>query len=153
MKTLVPIKKGKGINNEFIRALSSLFTVLNTVRSNVLYIHWHATGSKFEEIHELTEKYYHILIEEYDYVAELNLQYGLSVGNPLTEYLHGMEETKESYDYANAIPAIKLNISKYTDVLKDACNQLESLHLEHSRIDEMISYWEKELNYKLDRML
>lgn len=158
VKTLIPKAHKSGLNpegmtQEFINALAALFTIANTVRNNLQYIHWYAAGPKFKEIHELTENYYHYLVEDFDFIAELNLQYGLNVGNPLIDYMRGFEEDKTCYDYANAIHKIKSNLEKYINALKEACNQLEALNLDHSRVDEMIGYWEKELNYKLTRML
>lgn len=139
-------------NQDQINKLQRAFTITNSVRNNLLYIHWNCKGDKFKQIHEITEEYYDKVNKEFDFIAELNLQHGLSVGNPCIEYFRENVLDNAPYEYQDAIEAMKSQLSTYIEVLTDLSKCLEEFRGDQSVLDDMIAYWTKELDYKLGRM-
>ena len=53
------------------KILTALFTVY---ANNFKVLHWGAIGKQFDKIHEISEKYYNLLSEDLDVIAEMALR-------------------------------------------------------------------------------
>lgn len=135
-----------------IEKLQRAFTITNSVKNNIQYIHWNCRGDKFKTIHDLTQEYYNQLNEEFDFMAELNLQHGLSMGNACVEYFRDNVLNDAPYAYQDALVAIRAQLKIYIEMLNDTSKALETFRGDQSKLDDMIAYWSKELDYKLSRM-
>lgn len=120
--------------------------------ANFQWIHWNAQGTKFDRIHSMAEEYYKMMVEEVDFLAELNLQHGQTVMNPLSV---GEDAALivAGYEYEGSIEALKFIVEKYLTALKALSESLADFRGDQSKLDDMIAYWDKELNYKLARRL
>lgn len=116
------------------------------------WIHWNSKGTKFDRIHSMTEEYYDKMVEDVDCLAELNLQHGQKLVHPLTVG----EDAKmilSDYEYEDAIESLKCIIGRYLTALKNLSESLSDFRGDQSTLDDMIAYWDKELNYKLAHRL
>lgn len=117
--------------------------------ANSHWIHWHAIGPKFDRIHNISDEYYQKFNEDLDKLAELNLQHAQDIPNPLE--VKGSPLTNIDYTYELALSDLKLIISNYIKILSALSESLEGHRGDQSMVDDLIAYWDKELNYKLDR--
>ena len=128
---------------------AALVSVL--VHNDFWYMHLYAKGEDFDKSHNLTNRYYDDLGYESDTLMELAIEVGADVINP-TEALKWMPEyTPESdkeYLYPTIVQKSQEKLRLYVSALKDMRNSTDKTDIQ-SKVDEMLRYWEKELNYKL----
>lgn len=135
----------------------NIFTKINLiavlVKNDVQYLHWLAKGKDFDKSHLLTKEYYEQLAEECDYLTELTIEQGYPIINP-SKALEFIEEypTEEAqeYNYQEVVSVLKDKLTFYMDSLNDLREECGVSSIE-SKLDDMVRYWEKEVNYKLER--
>ena len=124
------------------------------VSNDIWYMHLYADGEDFDKSHELTQEYYHRLSSEADFLMELAIELKESVPNPSTalQYLSDFspETDLKSYDYTKVIMRCYEKISRYVNALQNFRDSNSRTDIQ-SRIDDILSFWRKELNYKLIR--
>ena len=75
------IKKQNFTDDEISFFLSELAGLMNLFKNDLLFLHHHAKGDKFDTIHEITDKLYHRASDDLDTLAELALRWNEEVGN------------------------------------------------------------------------
>lgn len=137
--------------NPFTRA--ALVAVL--VNNDFHYMHLMAKGADFDKSHNLAQEYYEKIDPEVDYLMELALE----VGAPIFNYTLAGEivddyvpESLSEYDYQTLISHLRGKIDDYIVSLKSLRQNTDNDSI-HSRLDDMVRDWEKELNYRLVRRI
>ena len=117
------------------------------------YMHLYSKDSDFDKSHRLTEQYYERLSYEADDLMELAVEVDQPIFNP-SETLQilpsWIPERQNAYDYDTIVSRSKMLIVQHITALKAMRSSTDRTDIQ-SRIDEMLAYWEKELNYKLAR--
>lgn len=136
-------------NNVFTK--TALIAVL--VKNDMHYMHLLSNGEDFDKSHELTQSYYERLGWEVDDLMELALEASAPICNPtlanqvVPDYL---PEDKASYDYPTIVISAIEKLAIYVSALRGLRNETDNGSIQ-SKLDDMIRYWEKEINYKLQR--
>ena len=116
-------------------------------------MHICSKDSDFDKSHQLTGQYYERLSVEADMLMELAMEQNQPVFNP-TDALNIVEnwspERRAAYDYGTIVDVSKSIILQYISALRELRNSTDRTDIE-SRVDDILGYWEKELNYKLAR--
>ena len=131
--------------------LNALAGLMSMFANDLLFLHHHAVGEKFDTIHAVTEELYKKAIEHLDSLSEQAIIWKEYVGNYnflsdslLEFYGHPCETEKIDWlmfvntldDKGNTIvDALRSITEKYTSDVK-------------SLIDEMVIFWNKEISYK-----
>lgn len=123
------------------------------VANDLKHIHINATGNRFDDIHELAQRYYYKVSEEVDCLCELASEItdnnipNLSLATSLVKY---NPLTEIGYDYHLGMVAISKVLDGYIEKLKSLRAEIDAPD-EHSQLDDFIRFWTKELSYKNDR--
>lgn len=136
------------LNDTLIKA--SMNSVLCS--NNIKHVHYHSAGAKFKDIHELGDEYYAKMSEDTDFLFELGEEAGVHMPNPtyarsFVDNDYQEDYTEDSYEYPSGIIA-------YQDIIRSHITALVSLKDYvtediSSSLDEMIRYWNKEVDYRL----
>ena len=150
---------------EELKALDSLgdtmniFTLVSAVSvlvsNDIHYMHFLSKGVDFDKCHLLAQEYYERLNEEVDYLTELAVEQGGEIcnfTNALSLVPNYQPEQLDAYDYPTIIKCITNKLNIYLDYLVDLRNAVEDADIQ-SKLDDMIRYWRKEIDYKLARRL
>ena len=127
-------------------SIGSLMQVGIKFYRNLYILHWMAKGNDMMKLHLLTEEMYEELIKEIDTLGELMVEKQGTVISPSFEcnYL----EIK-NYDFQEGIHIIEDYIQEYLSSIDYAYpNQTSDVQ---STLDEWIRYWNKQLNYFVER--
>lgn len=123
------------------------------VSNDILYMHHLAYGVDFDKCHSITQEYYEKINEEVDYLFELAVEHGASICNATNalDYVENYAvENLSEYDYTTTISVLYSKLSIYIaslEVLREESGEDDV----QSKLDDMIRYWKKELNYKISR--
>lgn len=128
--------------------LSELAALMNLFKNDLLFLHHHAKGDKFDTIHEVTDKLYHKASEDLDTLAELALRWNEEVGNfsdAAGNILY--EPCRDSHVSWNVFVATLANKG---DIILNALQFVNKSYPSDvlSVIDDMVAFWDKEINYK-----
>lgn len=118
--------------------------------NNMKHIHLHIQGKKFDNIHSVTEEYYEQASEDSDYLAELCMEKGHYVPNfcQAAQYIPAATvATMSECDYKAAITDLAVYMGTYVSALKALRETTPDDDIQ-SKLDDMIRYWNKELNFK-----
>lgn len=135
--------------NIFTRA--ALIAVL--VNNDFHYLHYNSAGQDFDKSHNLAEDYSWRMANEIDWLMELALEFHSPVYNFTIAHQYIPEyqyESESQYDYPTLVERLSNKIALYVNTLKELRSNVNDSSVQ-SVLDEMIRYWMKELNYKLDR--
>lgn len=136
--------------NNFFTETASIAVL---VKNDLHYMHLLSNGEDFDKSHELTQSYYERLGNEVDDLMELALEASAPICNPtlanqvIPDY---QPEDKTSYDYPTIVACVIEKLSIYVSALRGLRNETGNDSVQ-SKLDDMIRYWEKEINYKLQR--
>lgn len=123
-------------------------------RNVMLYAHWNVRGANFSDVHNMLSGYIGTAGFELDEFAELYAE-----GHPgkCTPYPYDIYECPfadndfEECDPNRILKEIQEEIRNHVDILEMYyCNYPSDVQ---SRLDDMIRYWSKEANYKLDHTI
>ena len=123
------------------------------VSNDCWYIHLYAKGDKFDQLHSMTEKYYHDMGSQADYLMELGMEFNIMPNNPsliLQDLPDYAPEVDVEYSWETALILLKQKIGLYIESLQQLRAET-SLADVQSTLDEWIRDWSKEVNYKLTR--
>lgn len=130
------------------------YTVLG---NNMKHIHFCACGQKFKEIHEEAERYYHRFLYMADVLFELASESPLvKLDNPTRakEHCEDIEvETESEYPFEIAMPHIQTNLSSAIEYIKAVRTAATTRPDIQSKMDEELSYLNKECNYIIRKKL
>lgn len=131
--------------------LNDLAGLMSIFANDLLFLHHHAVGEKFDTIHSITESLYKKAIEHIDTLSEQAIIWKEKVGN------FNVPEESLKEIYGEPCQEEKIDWLMMINVLDDKGNIIiEALHNladkytsdVKSLIDEIILYWNKEINYK-----
>lgn len=157
--TLIVVKGeddgGLGGVFEKIAKIGYVYTVIS---NNMKHIHLNACGKKFEEIHRTAETYYNHFNYFADDMFELASESPLiKLDNPTRakEHVEGIEvETDTSYPFETAMARMSDNLNKAIECVKDARATAGDSRTDiQSKLDEELSYLNKEFNYFLRKKM
>ena len=123
------------------------------IQNDFLYIHWYASGEDFQKSHQLTMKYYEMISDEIDRLAEIAVELGLLLPNPsmAIEVIEGYTPQSESgYIYSEVLKVCSKLINMYLTNLRIAREDINDTSIQ-SVLDELIRYWSKTVNYTIHR--
>jgi starvation-inducible DNA-binding protein len=123
--------------NSINKMLNNYLSNANVLYTKVRNFHYNITGIEFFEIHEHFEKFYHMLEEEMDLVAERMLMLKIKPLASLKDYLHHSEIKEiESKDYVYK-EAITQTIEDFNLVVLKSHEIIEfaSEHKDHGTAD------------------
>lgn len=117
--------------------------------NNIKHIHFHIQGKKFDTVHNITGEYYDKASEDADYLAELGMEKGQNIPNfcQAAQLVPAIVATSAVYSYETAIADIAVYLGTYVSALQSLRNVIPDEDIQ-SKLDDMIRYWNKELNYK-----
>ena len=117
------------------------------------YMHLYSKDSDFDKSHNLTEYYYDQLHYEADTLMELAIEMGQPIFNS-TEVLQIIPswtpEHQDAYSYPTIVSTSKRILTQYIIALNAARSSTIRSDIQ-SRLDEMLTKWNKEVNYRLER--
>jgi DNA-binding ferritin-like protein len=157
--TLIVVKGeddgGLGGVFEKIAKIGYVYTVIS---NNMKHIHLNACGKKFEEIHRTAETYYNHFNYFADSMFELASESPLiKLDNPTRakEHTEGIEvEADTSYPFETAMARMSDNLNKAIECVKDARAAAGDSRTDiQSKLDEELSYLNKEFNYFLRKKM
>lgn len=151
------------IDNNQLRKESEFTMVTNTftvaaatailASNDFWYMHLYAKDKDFDKSHNLMGDYYSHLRYDADTLMELAIEIGQPIFNP-TDALQIIPswtpEHQDAYDYATIITNSKTILTQYITTLNAARSSTTRSDIQ-SRLDEMLSEWNKEVNYRLSR--
>ena len=117
------------------------------------YMHLYSKDEDFDKSHQLAGYYYSHLHYDADTLMELAIEVGQPIFNP-TDVLQIIPswtpEHQDAYDYITIVAKSKLILTQYITALNAVRSSTTRTDIQ-SRLDEMISDWNKEVNYRLAR--
>lgn len=123
--------------NSIHKMLNNYLSNINILYSKIRNFHYNIVGIEFFSIHKEFEKYYHMLEEEMDAVAERQLMLNLKPLGSLKAYLqHGEIKEMETQDYLykeiinHTLADFQLIILKSHEIIEFA-----SQHQDHGTAD------------------
>lgn len=142
-------------------SLKEFFDILNIYFYNCRVLHWKIKSNKFEKTHELMNDYYNKFSDDIDLVAEMLLSNNLKVSN-LDEIINNIEnnidveliDANKDYTYDEVIDYIDdmfAYIIKYIKRLLNEDSVVTSNPGITSELENLYSFYDKELNYKNKR--
>lgn len=164
--TFLPIKdlkvhKGKqwfkefddNMNGEFEDVEISLdqvvyFAVL--LKNDLHYVHLHASGRDFDDVHQITQELYEELEKEIDELSEMAISEGFHLGNfnDVRSYIPQdiwEAENSETYNYDDMVEVLSSKLGLFLEAL----NSTKVLNVNDKKYVNDIKYlWNKQLNYK-----
>jgi DNA-binding ferritin-like protein len=140
---------------EKVAKIGYVYTVIS---NNMKHIHLNACGKKFEEIHRTAETYYNHFNYFADSMFELASESPLiKLDNPARakEHAEGIEvEADTSYPFETAMARMSDNLNKAIECVKDARAAAGDSRTDiQSKLDEELSYLNKEFNYFLRKKM
>lgn len=141
------IKKQNFADDEISFFLTELASLMNLFKNDLLFLHHHAKGDKFDTIHEITDKLYHRASDDLDTLAELALRWNEEVGNFSDTTSVYYEPCRESFvDWSTFVSVL----ANKGDII---INSLQFINKSYpsdvlSVIDDIVAFWDKEINYK-----
>ena len=146
---------GEEGSGDLFNKLAKVAYACCVVANNMKHVHLHIAGKKFDNIHNLAEKYYGDIGYWVDSYAELALEdKSGKMDNLSNSAQHVAEiniETEDKYDYESACTAISSNLRQLIEVLKNCRESASSRTDIESKIDDNLGYLNKELNYTMER--
>lgn len=137
------------LDNTFTLAAATAILASN----DFWYMHLYSKDEDFDKSHQLTNSYYRDLWYEADTLLELAIEVGQPIFNP-TDAIQIIPswtpEHQDAYDYTTIVAKSKLILTQYITALNAMRSSTTRTDIQ-SRLDEMISEWNKEVNYRLNR--
>lgn len=133
--------------------LNKLYYAAICVANDMKHIHTHAVGAEFDRVHDIFQGYYEKASGDADTLSELALEYRENIENPsfAAELIKWEPANMERYTYSQAMSAAKERLGIYVRALSDV-DDTETVDSDvRSYLDEVLRYWKKELDYKIDR--
>lgn len=126
--------------------------------NNIHYIHWYVKGKKFDTVHEMANEYYSKLQDAVDDIAELCLQHNIKIPNPSDVAIDRdgvVLRDNDGFSYREAITQMSVEITRYLNYIKKLADSSSTndVRNEQSKLDDIVAYWSKELNYKIKNRL
>lgn len=124
------------------------------VSNNMKHIHLNVVGRKFDTIHNLTDKYYGNINYISDTLFEIAMEKTNRVDNPTNAPKHCPDiriESDDNYEYDNALDVISDNLRSLIDYFKEARSVCDSRPDIQSKLDDELSFLNKELNFIVRR--
>lgn len=113
---------------------------------NFYIIHWMSSGNDMMKLHLLAEEMYGELIQEIDIIGELLVEKQGTV--PQLDFPCDYVPVQD-YDFQTGLTEIKPLIQMYIDCIDLAYLNQDSYV--QSQMDEWLAYWNKQLNYFVER--
>ena len=116
-------------------------------------IHLYAKGDKFDDLHALSEQYYHTIAIQTDYLMELAVEIGAPIINPsealkyIPDYII---ENSVEYTWEPSLEILQHKLGQFIGALKEVRESIDRADVQ-SWIDDNVRDWEKEVHYKLVR--
>lgn len=109
-------------------------------------MHWHAVGTDFDKVHDISEVLYEEASHEADDLAEIAIAAGEKIPNisTATSFVDSHEWeiiTAEAIDWDSFVEYLDEQGTKYVQILR-------SIRDADPIIDDFIHLWEKEIHYK-----
>ena len=118
---------------------------------NLQNLHWNVKGPQFMRVHTMLSDYVYKLIQDIDTLAEIGLQNSASIKSPADIVKDVVNVCPAGNIEAPAAVGIAISVVKgYLDALELFYPNLP--HEVQSVLDEWISYWKTEIDYKFARM-
>ena len=114
--------------------------------NDLKHMHWHAVGTDFDKVHDISEVLYEEASHEADDLAEIAIAAGEKIPNisTATSFVDSHEWeviTAEAIDWDSFVEYLDKQGTKYVQILR-------SIRDVDSIIDDFIHLWEKEIHYK-----
>lgn len=132
-------------------AKSAAFAVV--LANDFWYMHLYAKDADFDKSHSLSHNYYSMLYTDADILMELAIQEGYDVVNPnevLSVFPDFTPEHQTAYSYFELVKLAEVNLRRYIECLRDLRATVTKTDVQ-SKLDGIIEYWNKEVNYRLAR--
>ena len=118
---------------------------------NLQNLHWNVKGPQFMRVHTMLSDYVYKLIQDIDTLAEIGLQNSASIKSPADIVKNVVNVCPAGNIEVPAAIGIAISVVKgYLDALELYYPNLP--HEVQSILDEWISFWKAEIDYKLARM-
>ena len=138
--------------------LNELALVMSKFSNDLLYLHHHARGDKFDTIHSISGDLYKHAIEDLDKLSELALAKNEPVINyalPIdSAYYRPIDFDKralnDDVDWEFFIAALDEQGSEIISLLRHIDESLYSRDV-ISVVDDIVAFWDVEINYKNKR--
>ena len=124
------------------------------IANNFKHIHLNVCGRKFDNIHGLADNLYLYYNQSADGFFEMAMESKSKLDNPnnAAKYCSDIRvEDDDNYNYEKACLAMKENLMHALDYLKTARESADNRSDIQSKIDEELSYTNKQLNYFMRR--
>lgn len=127
--------------------LSELAALMNLFKNDLLFLHHHAKGDKFDTIHEVTDNLYHKAVDDLDTLAEMALRWNEEVGNFSDTSSVYYEPCHESFVDWHTFVSV---LADKGDIIINALQFVNKSYPSDvlSVIDDIVAFWDKEINYK-----
>lgn len=131
--------------------LNALAGLMSMFANDLLFLHHHAVGEKFDTIHAITEELYKKALEHLDALSEQAIIWKEYIGNynflsdSLLEF-YGQPCETEKIDWLMFVNTLDDKGNVIVDALRSITEKYTSDV--KSLIDEMVIFWNKEINYK-----
>ena len=131
--------------------LNSLAGLMSMFLNDLLYLHHHAVGDKFDTIHGVTDELYKKALEHLDSLSEQAMIWKEYIGNYAflseeTVKIYGQPCEEDKIDWMTFINILDDKGNIIVDALRSVSNRYTSDV--KSLIDEMVIFWNKEINYR-----
>lgn len=129
-----------------IGAIAKAALYASLLANDLKTMHLHAVGDDFDKIHSISQVLYEEAIAEFDELAELAIMSGESVPNTSLAAQHIDIETEwpplvgDTFNWPQFVSNLQKIGTAYIAALE--------LAKEDPKVDDMISFWNKEINYK-----
>lgn len=137
--------------------LSEIALIMSLFSNDMKYMHLNATGNDFDRVHFVTEELYKKSAEDTDTLAELAIR-----NNELVENFTNSGNIVPNEVYLPLIDGMKFDENEFIkylklkgDLLLSALRRINKNYPSDtlSKIDEIIDYWSKEIEYKNNQRL
>lgn len=131
--------------------LNALAGMMSMFANDLLFLHHHAIGEKFDTIHSITEELYKKALEHLDTLSEQAIIWKEYIGNynflsdALLEF-YGQPCEEQKIDWSLLVHVLDDKGNTIIDALRSLSNGYTSDV--KSLIDEIVLFWNKEINYK-----
>jgi DNA-binding ferritin-like protein len=123
-------------------------------RNDLHFLHHHVSGPQFDELHEIAGEYYDRALADFDWFSEHSIASGKTDLINMSDIQHTspykawnvIHNTESVLGLSDFVSYIRDNGRDYIEALRECRKDCGETNLE-SDIDEMISFWDVQVNY------
>lgn len=137
-------------------SMAQLVYVYTVIACNMQHIHLHASGKKFDNIHNMAEEQYRHFRYRVDGFAEIALQGDVKLDNigNAKQHVDNIEfETNDHYSYEDACRAMDKNLKAAIEALNTARSMGDSRTDIQSTLDDELGWIHQQSSYFMNRRL